>query len=200
LALGIGANTAIFTLINAVMLQYLPVRDPGRLVLFNDDISSGVYNGNDFSSLEFSYPSFLYLQSHDDSVESLCAFRQQADRVVMHVAGSSDAGPQERAYVHLVSGNYFETLGVAAALGRTFRASDDSTSAARVAVISYSFWRNRFHLDRAVLGKSVALNGTAFTIVGVADSRFFGERIESAPNFWLPLSWSNLSVHCPLCA
>ncbi|HXJ40606.1 MAG TPA: ABC transporter permease, partial [Bryobacteraceae bacterium] len=188
LALGIGANTAIFTLINAVMLQSLPVRDPGRLALFNDDISTGVYSGDDFSSNEFSYPSFQYLQLHNDSFVSLCAFRQNTDRVVMHLAGISEAGLRERAAAHLVSGNYFDTLGVNAALGRLLKDSDDTPSAARVAIISYSFWRDRFQLVRSVLGQSVVLNGTAFTIVGVADPNFFGERIESAPNFWLPLS------------
>ncbi len=188
LALGIGANTAIFTLIDAVMRQYLPVRDPARLVLFNDDIASGAYNGDGFPNNEFSYPSWQYLTAHNDSFESLCAFRQGTDRVVMHVAGSPLSGPQERADIHLVSGNYFETLGVEPALGRIFEASDDSPSAAPVAVISYRFWQDRFHLDRAILGRSVVLNGTSFTIVGVAAREFFGERIETAPDFWLPLS------------
>ena len=121
LAIGIGANTAIFTLINAVMLQSLPVRDPGRLVLFNDDISTGVYSGDDFSGNEFSYPSFQYLQSHNDSFVSLCSFRQSTDRVAMHLAGISEAGPREDATAHLVSGNYFETLGVDPALGRLLK-------------------------------------------------------------------------------
>ncbi len=188
LALGIGANTAIFTLMNAVMFQSLPVRDPGRLVLFNDDISTGVYSGDDFSSNEFSYPSFQYLQLHNSSFVSLCAFRQDTDRVVMHVAGTSEAGPQERATAHLVSGNYFDTLGVNAAVGRLFKGSDDTLSAARVAVISYSFWRDRFNLDPSVLGQSLVLNDVSLTIAGVADRRFFGERIGRDPDFWLPLS------------
>src|SRR4051812_34337968 len=98
----------------------------------------------------------------------------------MHVAGISEAGPQERATARLVSGNYFDTLGVSSALGRLFKDSDDTPSAAaRVAIISYSFWRDRFQSVRSVLGQSVVLNGTAFTIVGVADPNFFGERIES---------------------
>ncbi len=210
LALGIGANTAIFTLISAVMLQLLPVHDPGHLVLFSDKIWSGTYSGNDYPDYEFSYPSYKYLQTHNDSFQSLCAFRQGTDRLVMHVAGSSEAGPQEQAMAHLVSGNYFETLGVSPALGRLFEASDDSPSAAPVAVVSYRFWQARFHLDRDILGRSVVLNGTSFNVVGVADQHFFGERIETAPDFWLPLSaqprvlqrdaWSNsramwLSAH-----
>lgn len=188
LALGIGANTAIFTLINVVMLQYLPVRDPGRLVLFSDKIWSGAYSGDDYPDYEFSYPAYRYLQAHNDSFQSLCAFRQGTDRVILHVTGSSGTGPQERARIHLVSGNYFDTLGVNAALGHLFKASDDTQSAAPVAVISYGFWRDRFHLDREIVGQSVVLNGSSFIIVGVADSSFFGERIESAPDFWLPLS------------
>ncbi len=79
-------------------------------------------------------------------------------------------------------------MGVDPALGRLFEVSDDSPSAPPVAVVSYGFWQDRFHLDRDILGRSVVLNGVSFTIVGVADRRFFGERIESAPDFWLPLS------------
>ncbi len=90
LALGIGANTAIFTLINAVMLQMLPVHDPTSLVLFNDDISTGVYDGDNLPSDIFSYPSFLYLRAHDDSFKDLCAFKQGYDRVVMHVPGAPE--------------------------------------------------------------------------------------------------------------
>ncbi len=188
LALGIGANTAIFTLINAVMLQYLPVRDPGRLVLFYNGVSDGVYSGRDaFVSNEFSYPFYLYLHAHNDSFEDLSAFRQGNDSVILHVAGSNDAGPSEAAQVHLVSGNYFDVLGVKAAAGRVFKPSDNSPAASRVAVISYSYWRNRFHLDPAILGQAVILNGTAFTVVGVAAREFFGERIRTAPDFWLPL-------------
>ena len=188
LALGIGANTAIFTLIDTVMFRSLPVRDPGRLVLFNDDISTGVYSGEDFSSNEFSFPSFQYLQAHNDSFDSLCAFRQESDRVVLHVAGASEVGPREQAVIHLVSGNYFETLGVNAALGRLLISTDDTLSAPRVAVISYSFWSDRFHLDRSILGQPVVLNGVPFIIVGVADSSFFGEVIGRTTDFWLPLS------------
>ena len=97
LALGIGANTAIFTLINAVMLQNLPVKDPGQLVLFYDGISSGVYGGGRPHGDIFSYPSWEYLRDHNESFQGLCAFSQGSDRVVMHVSGSSDSGPKEQA-------------------------------------------------------------------------------------------------------
>ena len=187
LALGIGANTAIFTLINAVMLQSLPVRDPASLVLFYDGISTGVYSGEGVQSEEFSHPFWEYLQTRHEPFESLSAFRQSNDRVILHVAGSSNTGPLERATVHLVSGQYFDVLGVQAAAGRVLTPSDDTLAAPRVAVLSYPFWRDRFGLDPAIVGHEVVLNGTSFTIAGVADREFFGERIQSAPDFWLPL-------------
>ena len=177
LALGIGANTAIFTLIDAVLLQSLPVRDPGRLVLFYDGISTGVYDGTpSFPSDYFSYPAFQYFQAHNQAFADLCAFRQGDDDVVMHVSGASGSGPQEQASAHLVSGNYFTVLGVNAAAGRVLRVPDDAPAAMPVAVMSYRLWRDRFHLDSGVVGKSIVLNGTAFTVVGVANREFFGER------------------------
>ncbi|MGA8027952.1 MAG: ABC transporter permease [Bryobacteraceae bacterium] len=188
LALGIGANTAIFTLIDSFVLQFLPVSDPAHLVLFHDGISSGTYSGDGFQADEFSYPFYQYLKAHDDFFQELCAFRQGNDRVVLHVARESSTGPWEQAKVHLVSGNYFEVLGVSAAAGRVLRPPDDSPTASRVAILSYPFWRDRFHLDRTVLGQTVVLNGTAFTVIGVAAREFFGERMEAAPDFWLPLS------------
>ncbi len=188
LALGIGANTAIFTLINAFMLQMLPVKDPARLVLFYDGISTGVHSGTTYQSNEFSYPFYKYLHGHNESFEDLCAFRQGIDRVTLHVSGGTTEEAWERAKVHLVSGNYFQVLGVTAILGRVFNDSDDSLTAPPAAVLSYPFWRDRFQLHRSVLGQTVVLNGTAFTIAGVAAPEFFGERVEPAPDFFLPLS------------
>jgi hypothetical protein len=188
LALGIGANTAIFTLINAVMLQNLPVKNPGELVLFYDGIEDGVVTGDGFPGNIFSYSSWEYFRGHNDSFSGLCAFRQGSDRLVMHVAGSADSGAKEQASGHLVSGSYFAVLGVQAAIGRILRAHDDALAAPNVAVISYDFWRRRFNLDSSVIGKSVDLNSTMFTIVGVAPPEFFGERVTTQPDFWLPLS------------
>lgn len=109
--------------------------------------------------------------------------------MVLHVSGSSGTGSWERAKVHLVSGNYFKVLGVSAAAGRLLIPSDDSPTASRAVVLSYPFWRDRFDSDPAVIGKTVVLNSTAFTIVGVAAREFFGDRVESAPEFWLPLAF-----------
>jgi predicted permease len=190
LAIGIGANTAVFTLINAVMLQSLPVHDPAHLVLFYDGISTGEYSGNTyFSSDFFSTPSWKYLQAHTASVEDLCAFRQGIDRVAMRVAGSAPGEQDERPKIDLVSGNYFDLLGVRPALGRSLRPEDDVVGAPPVAVISYPFWQNRFHLGNEIIGQTVLLNNVAFTVVGVAAREFFGVRVQSAPDFWLPLAF-----------
>ncbi|MGH9342197.1 MAG: ABC transporter permease, partial [Terriglobia bacterium] len=188
LALGIGANTAIFTLIDAIMLQWLPVRDPGSLVLFYGGISTGVYDGGTPQSEEFSYPFWKYLKAHNDSFTGLCAFREGIDRVMMHLAASAKSAPQEQATVHLVSGNYFDVLGIVAAEGRVLSPKDNTPSASPVAVISYRYWRNRFQRKHSILGQTVVLNGTAFTIVGIAAREFFGERVQTPPDYWIPLS------------
>ena len=187
LALGIGANTAIFTLIDAVMLQFLPVRDPASLILFNDSNSEGTWSG-DLVGSELSYPFYQNLRAHDHSFRQLCAFRAGEDNTLMHVSGEPETRV-DYASTHLVSGNYFDVLGIKAAAGRLLRDSDDTPAAAPVAVMSYGLWKNRFHLDPGILGKSVVLNGTAFTVAGVADEQFFGERIRKSPDFWVPLSF-----------
>src|SRR5205814_2106332 len=154
----------------------------------HDGISTGVYNGDTFPHADFfSYADWEYFRDRNESFEGLSAFRQGRDPLVMHVSGSSEAGPKERAQGHLVSGSYFSTLGVRAAAGRILSLEDDRLAAPPVAVISYSFWRRRFNLDASVIGKAVDLNGTIFTIVGVAAREFFGERVETPPDFWLPL-------------
>lgn len=188
LALGIGANTAIFTLINAIMLQKLPVKEPDQLVLFNEDIAEGVYTGERFADEIFSYPAWEYLRDHNQSFQGLSAFRQGTDTLVMHVGGSSDSAPGEQVDGHLVSGSYFTVLGVEAAIGRMLTPQDDVPAAPDVAAITYDFWQRRFNLDSSIVGKSVDLNGKVFTIVGVTPREFFGERVRTPPQFWLPLS------------
>ncbi len=188
LALGIGANTAIFTLLDAVMLQELPVRNPEQLVLFYDGINQGVYTGNGFPSDLFSYATWEHFRDDNESFQGLCAFRQGSDQLMMRLVGSSESAAKEQANGHLVSGNYFAVLGVEATVGRTLTADDDALAAPPVAVISYNFWRRRFNLDPSVAGKEVDLNGTVFTIVGVTPREFFGERVETPPDLWLPLA------------
>lgn len=189
LAIGIGANTATFTVINAALLASLPVHDPARLVLFYDGVSTGTTSGDALRSDEFSFPFWKSIDGNIAAFQDLCAFRQGIDRTTLHMSGST-ASADERATAHLVSGNYFRVLGVNAAIGRVLRNDDDRPNANPVAVISYRFWHNRLAQNPAVIGSTAVLNGTAFTIVGVSAPEFFGERMgEGAPEFFVPLSF-----------
>ena len=191
LALGIGANTAIFTLFDAVLLESLPVREPSRLALFSDQIGEGTSSGslpNGTWNL-FTSESYEFLKKQPLPFESLCAFRSGEDPVSVHFSGEGDSGPLQRASVHLVSGNYFDVLGVEAAMGRSLRPEDDQPGGNPVAVVSNGYWKQRLDSDPNAIGKLAILNGTAFTIVGVAPPEFFGERVRRPPDYWLPLTF-----------
>ena len=191
LALGIGANTAIFTLINAVLLKSLPVADPDRLVLFTDSNSEGTSLGDPATGewRLFSYAAYERFRDHDESFQGLCAFRSGENWLSVRMEGTPPGSAAEQAVGHLVSGNYFEVLGVKAAMGRTFGNEDDVVGARAVAVISHRYWKERCGSDTEILGKGVVLNGTPFTIVGVTPPEFFGERVRRAPDFWMPLAF-----------
>jgi predicted permease len=189
LALGIGANTAIFTLVNAVLLKSLPVNHPEELVLFSDTTGEG-------TSLEdvprtgqwkrFSYASYQYLRNHNQSFQDITAVRSGESRLNVRKTGSQEG---EAATGHLVSGNYFSVLGVAALRGRVLLPEDDKPNAQPAAVISNSYWQQQLNSDPAIVGTTLIINGTAFTIVGVTPPEFFGERVRRPPDFWLPLSF-----------
>jgi predicted permease len=175
LALGIGANTAIFSLINALLLRSLPgVKDPHQLVLMTD-------KGN--SSL----PYVLYERLHDRSQCFAGLFAIEGPyRSKMTIVGPHAAGP-ESVQAQAVSGNYFDVLGVPAALGRTLTANDDLRGRPQaVVVLSYNFWQRRFGLDPAVLGTTITLNDTPCTIVGVGAREFSGLTVEQRPDVWCP--------------
>jgi predicted permease len=192
LALGIGANTAIFTLFDAILLRSLPVRDPTRLVLFSDSVSEGTSTGNPPRGRWelFSYEAYEYLRRQRLPYESLAAVRSGDSPVSVHVKGESSTTPQvQRAQAQLVSGNYFRTMGVEAALGRMLTTDDDRRNASPAAVVRHAFWRQSLHSNPAAIGTVAILNGTAFTIVGVAPPEFFGERVRRPPDFWVPLAF-----------
>jgi len=192
LALGIGANTAIFTLFDAILLRDLPVRDPSRLVLFSDDPGEGTSTGSPPTGRwgYFSIQAYRYLRDQpQNGFDSIAAVRSGEATVLTRVSGSRDAGEAMRAQAHLVSGNYFATLGVEAALGRLLTQADDAAGAPPVVVVSDGFWRKRLHSNPAIVGTNAILNRTAFTIVGVAPPEFFGERVRRPPDFWAPLVW-----------
>ncbi|HVS81351.1 MAG TPA: ABC transporter permease [Pyrinomonadaceae bacterium] len=193
LALGIGANTAIFTLINAVLLKPLPVSHPEELVLFDDSPGEGTRNSDGDPATGqwrlFSYSSYRYFREHDRSFQELSAFRSGESRLSVRRTDTQAGGAAERASGHLVSGNYFAVLGVNALQGRVLTNDDDSPSAHPAAVLSNDYWTQKLNGDTQVVGKNILLNGTAFTIVGVMPPGFFGERVRRAPDFWLPLAF-----------
>jgi predicted permease len=192
LALGIGANTAIFTLVNALILKSLPVSHPEELVLFNDTTGEG-------TSLEdsprtgqwkrFSYASYQYFRNHNQSFQDITAFRSGESRLSVRKTGAEAGEAAQRAWGHLVSGNYFSVLGVTAIRGRVLTPEDDAPNAPPAAVISNRYWQQQLNSDPAIVGKTLILNGTNFTVVGVTPPEFFGERVRRPPDFWLPLSF-----------
>jgi predicted permease len=189
LALGIGANTAIFTLLDAVLLSKLPVSQQQELVLFSDDPREGNFTGTEAGHwYVFSYPDYLHFRERNESFQDLCAFQEGRNRVRVHVAGTKAVSSMESARGKLVSGNYFQLLGVGASVGRTLAADDDRAEASPAAVLNYGYWKRRFHSDPSVVDKVLEVNDVPVTIVGVAPSEFFGESATSIPDFWLPIS------------
>jgi predicted permease len=175
LALGIGANTAIFSLINAVMLRSLPVQKPERLV----QISRLRENGKPGV---VSYPLFQYFQDNLKSISG-AAVEMSADPAIMM------DGAEEVVTAELVSGDHYGVLGMEPAAGRLLEPADDAISpAAPAAVISYRYWQRRFGLNSAAIGKTFALRDNVFTIVGVTPLRYQGTRPGSDPDITLPLS------------
>ena len=176
LALGIGANTAIFSLVNTVLLRPLPVARPERLV-------SVSVLGKDDSMLAFSYPSYKDFRDRGgDVLSGLFAER-------LSPMSLSRGGSNERVWGYLVTGNYFEVLGVAAAQGRTFTPEEDRAAlSSPVAVISHACWQRRFGADPSVVGRDVLLNGRTFRVVGVMPEGFAGTEIVYTPEVWVPMT------------
>jgi predicted permease len=186
LALGIGANTAIFTVVNAIMLQPLPVKDPGQLYSVGDNHGCCQLAGiqGDFSI----FSTALYEQLRDNTPEfsDLAAFEPQPAGAVFRRSGS----PSGRTGVEeFVSGNYFRTLGVSAALGRALAPPDDQSGAPPVAVMSYHAWHDLYAADPAIIGSTFLLDAVPFTVVGVMPQGFYGDTLRSdPPDVWLPIS------------
>ncbi len=195
LALGIGATSAIFTLVNAVLLRSLPVKDPGQLWRIGDDEQccndSGLpdYDNkpNDWSL--FSYEQYREFRDNTPGFESLGAFQSTDYQWAVRRSGSDH--PAEPLWGEFVSGNAFDTLGIRAYAGRLLGPSDDTRGAAPVAVMSFNTWEQKFGRDPSIVGASFLMNGHAVSIVGIAPPGFFGERLTAnPPAFWLPLNLS----------
>lgn len=193
LAIGVGANTAIFTLIDALLLRPLPVPNADQLVVFGDaSRTSSMSNGSVRVDL-FSYPEYVELRKETRFLAGLVATGRSGrlDLVASDSTrtgtggGSSGEHPRGR----LVSGNYFPVLGVPAFLGRPLTVDDDRVAnGAAVAVLSHAYWQRRFAGDRAIIGRSVTINHIPFTIVGVAPPGFTGEVVGRMTDIWLPLT------------
>ena len=184
LALGIGANTAIFTLIDAVMLRSLPVRSPDELVTVGDPSRpTALWEGAPMVDV-LSYPLYQRLRDRNRVFTGLLA-SGKAGGVEMTVGD----GAPEMVRGRLVSGNYFDVLGVSPIVGRTFSAEEDRIpGASPVIVISDDFWETRFARDPVILGRTVRLNGSPFTLIGVGPRRFTGEVVGSPTDIWIPLA------------
>ena len=192
LALGIGANTAIFSLLDAVMLRLLPVKSPERLVLLNwvsqkrpvaMTTQTGYSDSSEirWSSPSFAYPSFEEFRAQNQSFSSIFGFISLG-RANINIDGEASLAEGE-----LVTGDYFSGLGVPPILGRVIITNDEKPSAPRAAVISYGYWSRQFGSSPAVIGKHVDIKAVPFTIVGVAPPEFFGIQPGQAIDFWAPL-------------
>ena len=187
LALGIGANTAIFSLLNAILLRNLPVERPDQLVLFGKGEWAGSQDDLPNRSWQlFSYPCYREFLRKNQVFSDVAAV--SSILFTTHGREGSGAG-LERISAELVSGTYFHTLGVNAVLGRTLADSDDTTPGAHpVAVANYAWWQRRMAGNPSVLGSTVTIGETVYTIVGVAEPGFFGTTVGQSPDLWVPLA------------
>jgi predicted permease len=185
LALGIGANTAIFSLMDTVMLKSLPVKEPVQLVLFGNGLDSGISDGFPNPWL-YSYPFYREMRKRNQVFSAVAAAFSMTDRVHGTVAGRSDA---ETMNIQMVSGTYFPMLGVQALVGRTISEEDDQTEGRNpVAVVSYAWWTRSLSRDASVLDQKFTIGSTTFSIIGVAPPEFFGTKVGEVPDMWIPLS------------
>ncbi len=183
LALGIGANTAIFTVINAVFFHPIPVKDPARLVeIFTVDQRRFLGLANNF--FPSSYPNNEDIQRRAQSFEGMTIQSSAFPRVSMTVNGQPN-----QYFAQLASGNFFDVMGVRAQLGRTFRPEEDrETGAGPVVVLNHGFWERVMASNPSVIGQSVLINGQGFTIIGVAPKGFQGTTVIGGPDMWIPMS------------
>jgi predicted permease len=184
LALGIGANTAIFSLTDQILLRELPVPHPGELVILR---SPGPNHGRTWGDVDqgaqsFSYPMYKDLRERANVFSGLLACR----RITVNVSGH---GETQAAHADLVSGNFFETLEMQPALGRLITPSDETAPGANtVAVLSHSYWSRQFGADPSILNMPLTVNGVPLTVVGVAPKAFFGVQIGLTPDLFIPVT------------
>jgi predicted permease len=185
LALGVGATTAMVALVDAVLLRPVPVRDPGSLVLV---APAGTAPGGEVGPQRWSYPFFRELRDHIAAHDSPFAGVLAFFRFSANAASGED--PQ-RIVAELVSGNYFDVLGVAAHVGRTIGPQDDAGPGGQpVAVLSHAYWQRAFGSDRAVIGRTLVINGQRVTVIGVSAATFTGLELDFHPDVRMPMAMS----------
>jgi predicted permease len=186
LALGIGANTAIFTVVNALLLKMLPVKDPPQLVVVGDPMRVNNRSTGNPRTDNFSYPLYKELRDQNSVFSGLCAAATDHRIEADEGQGGMSA---EKVTGRMVSGNYFSVLGVEPAAGRLFSDSDDTAvNANPVVVLGYGYWERRFALSPSIIGKDIRLNGYPFTVVGVAPVGFDGDVVGEDMAVYVPLS------------
>jgi putative ABC transport system permease protein len=186
LALGIGATTAIFTLVHEVMLKSLPVAKPSELYRIGDIENCCVNGGLQDDWSLFSYDKYKTFRDGTPGFVELAAFQAGHDMIGVRRTGSNQPAETQRS--EFVSGNYFSMFGINAYVGRVLTPQDDRKGAEPAVVMNFRTWQQKYGLDPSVVGASFTLNGQPFTVVGVTPPGFFGDRLENPPAFWIPLS------------
>jgi predicted permease len=186
LALGIGATTAIFTLVHAVLLNSLPVAKPAELYRVGDVENCCVNGGLQDNWSLFSYDKYKMFRDNTPGFVQLAAFQSGSDLVGVRRSGTSE--PARSMKTEYVSGNYFAMFGIGPYAGRVISPQDDRKEATPVAVLSYRGWQQKFAGDRSIIGSGIILNGQSFTVIGIAPPNFFGDRLQNPAVFWLPLN------------
>jgi len=188
LALGIGANIAIFTLVHAVLLRSLPVADPSSLYRIGDKgecCVEGGFQNDDGDFTLFSYELYKLFRDNSPEFEQLAAFEAGTPSISVRRQGAT----AKREPAEYISGNYFATFGMGAYIGRAISPSDDMPGAAPAAMLSYDAWQSDFGGDSSIVGTTLYLQSQPVTIVGVAPRHFFGDRVQSnPPAVWIPLA------------
>ncbi len=190
LALGIGANAAIFTLVHAVLLQNLPVGDPKTLVRVGDTndccVNGGTPDNNDYSI--FAYDLYKHLRDNTPEFEQLAAMQAGIGNGSITARSSQPDALPKALRGEFVTGNYFQTFGLRPFAGRLLASTDDVEGAPMAAVMSYQTWQRDYALDPSVVGSTFVLNTNPVTIIGITPPAFYGDRMtDTPPDFYIPM-------------
>ena len=189
LALGIGANSATFSLVDALFYRMLPAAQPERLVTIGDPSATGTAAYGSPRADVFSYPVYADIRDQNRVLSGVYAEGSAGSLdVVVQSAAAGAASAHEHPTGRLVTGNYFDLLGVHPIIGRAFTADEDRTLGGDpVVVLSFAYWQSRFAADRALIGRALRINGVVLTVIGVAPRSFTGDVVGSRPDLWIPM-------------